>query len=104
MAEQNTFTISRIELRRILTSYKVPEKNITSLIVSMEKAHRHINIIMFASLLEKAGMKHDKISNIFRRIGMDDVSINKAMNIIDEEKISSEAGRIYNVTLDMDNV
>ncbi|MCL5412711.1 MAG: hypothetical protein M1474_03675 [Candidatus Marsarchaeota archaeon] len=100
MAQAETFTVSRADIRRILVVSGVSEKNIASLFSSMEKAHRHINIIAFASLLEKAGVDRDKMTNVFRRIGMDDVTIRRTFDMVDEERISSETGRIYDATIE----
>ena len=92
MAKQDTFIVSRLELRQILIALGVSEKNITSLLAAMDKAHRHTNIIIFANLLEKMGVDRDKMANLFRRMGMDDVSINNAFRMVDENKISAETG------------
>ncbi|HUY70207.1 MAG TPA: hypothetical protein VMV00_01405 [Candidatus Baltobacteraceae bacterium] len=100
MPKSSTFTIPRQDLRRILVIYSVSEKNIQGLFASMEKAHRHINVISFAALLEKAGVDRDKSANILRRLGMDDIAIRTIFNMVDEQKISAETGRVYNVTID----
>lgn len=91
----NTFTISRIELRRILLALKVSEKSIEGLIGNMEKSHRHINVVAFVTMLEKAGLERDDITNVLRRLGMDDVLISDVMGMVDEKKITSEIGRVY---------
>ncbi|MCL5122681.1 MAG: hypothetical protein M1279_01790 [Candidatus Marsarchaeota archaeon] len=95
MASANTFTISRIEIRRVLLALKVSEKSIEGLIAAMEKSHRHINVVSFVSLLEKAGLERDDIVNVLRRLGMDDVMINGVMGMVDEKRITSEIGRVY---------
>lgn len=99
MAE-DTFTITRIELRRILVAFQVSEKDIATIVAAMEKTHKHVNVISFAASLEKAGLSKDKIENIFRRIGMNDVSIHDTMNMIDEQRISAETGRVYEISLE----
>lgn len=91
----NTFAISRTELRRILLALKVSEKGIEGLISSMEKSHRHINVVTFVSLLEKSGLERDDITNVLRRLGMDDVMISGVMGMVDEKRITSEIGRVY---------
>ncbi|EQD39104.1 hypothetical protein B2A_11242 [mine drainage metagenome] len=101
MADKDTLTVGRIELRRILVAFGVNEKNITALLASMEKSHRHINVITFASMLEKSGLARDKIKNVFRRIGMDDIAISQSMEMIDEQKSSAETGRVYNAAIDL---
>ncbi len=99
MAEE-TFTISRIELRRVLVLFGVTEKDIASILSSMEKSHRHVNVITFAAVLEKAGLSKEKVENIFRRIGMNDITIHDTMNMIDEQRISAETGRVYAIDLE----
>ncbi len=91
----NTFSISRIELRRILLALKVSDRSIESIISSMEKTHRHVNVVTFVSLLEKAGLSRDDISNTLRRLGMDDVNISLVLNMLDEQRISAEIGRVF---------
>lgn len=95
----NTYTISRIEVRRILLALKASEKSIEGIISSMEKSHRHINVISFISLLEKAGLERDDIVNVLRRLGMDDVMISNVMGMVDEKRITSEIGRVYDADL-----
>lgn len=104
MASKNigSYSITRPELRRILIAYKVDEKNVERLFSDMEKAHRHINVVTFISLLEKSDIQKPTISNILRRLGMDDVRINNALNMADEQKLASESGRIYEAIIDFD--
>ena len=101
MATTETFTINRVELRRVLTGVGVSEKGMQALFAAMEKAHRHINIIAFVGMLEKAGLDRDESSNVFRRLNMDDVTIKKAFDMVDEERINSETGRLYDVSLEI---
>lgn len=96
----NTFTITRGELRHVLVAFGVNDKNIQSIFAAMDKSHKHINAIAFASLLEKTGMGRDVMGNVFRRIGMDDIMINNVFNMVDEQKISAETGRLYNAGID----
>ena len=97
--EQETYSINRIELRRLLISFGVNEKNIAILLSTMEKMHRHVNIISFVAMLEKINIPREKMVNIFRRFGIDDVTINGVLNAVDEEKIKAETGRLYEVSL-----
>lgn len=101
MAKQDTFIISRIELRQILIALGVRERDITQLLATLDKTHRHTNVIVFANLLEKLGVDRDKMGNVFRRMGMDDVTISNAFRMVDEEKISAETGRIYEATIEL---
>jgi hypothetical protein len=96
---KDTFTISRQELRRILIIYKVDESNMAKLFSDMEKAHRHINAIAFAGMLEKINLKKDAIANVLRRLGMDDVMINDTIDGMDEQKLIAESGRIFEATI-----
>ncbi len=100
MGEGKTFTLLRVEMRRVLIASGLGERDISSILAQMEKAHRHMNIIAFASLLEKAGLGKEKISNVFRRFGMDDIAIHKVIDMIDSYKINAETGRLYEVRLD----
>ncbi|MEM3883557.1 MAG: hypothetical protein QXT94_01315 [Methanothrix sp.] len=96
---KDTFTISRQELRRILTIYKVDESSMAKLFSDMEKAHRHVNAIAFAGMLEKINLKRDAIVNVLRRLGMDDVTINSTIDSMDEQKLLAESGRIFEATI-----
>lgn len=99
--KQGTFIISRIELRQVLIVLGVREKDVAVLLSSLDKTHRHTNIIVFANLLEKLGIDRDKMANVFRRMGMDDVTISNAFRMVDENKISAETGRLHEASLDM---
>lgn len=101
MVEGKTFTLLRVELRRILVASGLPEKEISGILSQLEKSHRHMSIIAFAALLEKAGLNNEHISNIFRRFGMDDITIHEVIDMIDSYKINAETGRLYEVRLDV---
>ena len=100
IARATTFTIARSELRRVLTVFGMGEKSIQALFSSMEKSHRHINALSLAAALEKSGIDRDKSANIFRRLGMDDLTINEIFETMDEQRVSAETGRIYDAVLD----
>ena len=100
MAKQDSFVVTRMELRQILVVLGVSQKNISALLAALDKTHRHTNIIVFANLLEKMGIDRDKTSNIFRRLGMDDVTIGNAFRMVDENKIVAETGRLYEAAID----
>ncbi len=100
MAKTETFIISRQEIRRVLIAYNIPDKNMEQLLSAVEKAHRHINAIALSGLLEKAGLNRDQIINMFRRIGMDDVTIRDILDSADEQRVLSESGRLFNVSID----
>jgi SOS response regulatory protein OraA/RecX len=100
MPKTETFVISRQELRRILIAFGVGERNIETMLTGMEKAHRHVNVITFAGLLEKTGLDRARINNVLRRLGIDDLSIRNILNNIDEQKIIAETGRLFNATVE----
>jgi len=100
MVEGRTFVMSRIELRRVLVASGVKEREIAAIVSQIEKSHMHINVISFAALLEKAGLNNERVTNIFRRLGMGDIDIRNVMDMIDSYKINAETGRLYDVTLD----
>jgi SOS response regulatory protein OraA/RecX len=100
MAKLETFIISRQELRRVLVAFGMNEKNIEGLLTNMEKAHRHVNVISFAGMLEKAALDREKISNVLRRLGIDDLTIRNILNTMDEQKIKAETGRLFTVNIE----
>lgn len=102
MPRLETFVISRQELKRILLAFNMNEKNIESLLTNMEKAHRHVNVITFTGLLEKANLDREKISNVLRRLGIDDLTIRNILNVMDEQKIVAETGRLFNANIEFE--
>ncbi len=100
MPKLETFVISRQELRRILTAFGVNEKKIEMLFSGLERAHRHVNVIAFSGLLEKAGLDRESISNVLRRLGIDDLTIRSILTTVDEQKIMAETGRLFNAIID----
>jgi hypothetical protein len=100
--KSSTYTITRGELRHVLVAFGMNEKSIQSIFATMDKSHKHINIITFSSLLEKAGMSRSLIGDVFRRIGMDDITIANIFNMADEQKINAEIGRLYNAEIEFD--
>ncbi len=102
MAGSSTFTISRIELRRVLAAYGMTERKMDEMLSSMEKSHRHVNIVQFIGLMERAGLNRDRIINVFRRMNMDDILIEEVLDMADKSRISAETGRLYEATVDME--
>lgn len=100
MADAKTYTISRQELRHVLVAFGLDEKELASLLSGMEKAHRHVNIISFISMLEKTGLGRESITNVLRRLGLDDLTISDAMSSVDEQRIIARTGRVYDATID----
>lgn len=99
MADKGSFAINRLTMRRMFLGMGISERNISTIISTMEKSHRHINAITLASMLEKMGADRDRIRNVFRRLGMSDVNIHRIMEQIDEQRIINEVGRVFNVEL-----
>jgi hypothetical protein len=99
MAKQETFIVTRQEMRRILMGFDVSEKSCENIFTSIEREHKHMNAIVLAGLLEKSNVPRVTIANIFRRIGIDDVAINNVLEAADEEKILARQRRLFNVTL-----
>ena len=95
-----TFTISRIELKRMLTVLGVSEKSIDELIAELNKMHRHANAVTFTGMLQKLGLKSEDITNVLRRIGVDDISVSNIMNTLDEERIKNAYGRIVDISIE----
>jgi hypothetical protein len=95
MAGKDTFLISRVELRHLMASFRISEKNIENIVSTMEKAHRHINVITLVSMLQNVGMSGDGIKELLRRVGMDDITISKIMEVVDEHRIIAESGRLF---------
>jgi hypothetical protein len=100
MAESDTFTIGRNELRKALVSLGMEEKSILMLFNILNKAHRHINAIGLVTALERMGLSREKATRVLRRIGMDDVVIANVFRMVDESKIDAEIGKVYNATID----
>ena len=94
-----TFTINRLELRKMLISMGVGEKNLAELESTLKKLHRHVNAVAFVGLLQKYGLKQADVANIMRRIGIDDLSITNVLNSLDEQKMSETYGRIVELSI-----
>ena len=95
-----TFTISKIELKRILSSFKVSDKNTDSILAQLDRMHRHVNVIMFTGMLQNAGLKHNDVINLFRRAGIDDVTISNIFDVLEEEKIKNTFGKLVELKVE----
>ena len=102
MPNPSTFTISRIELRKIFTAYGVTERKMDEIFSSMEKSHRHVNIVQFVGLMERSGLGRDRIVNVFRRMNMSDILIEEVLDMADESRINAETGRLYKATVEFE--
>ena len=96
---EGSYSISRLELRHLLASFKVSEKSIESILSGMERAHRHINVITLASALEGYGVSVEQMREFLRRVGMGDVTIERIIEMVDEHKIMAASGRIYEIKI-----
>lgn len=91
---QKTFVISKIDIKKMLSSLSISPGNIEAMLGIIEKSHRHVDAIAFVGMLEKLGLKPSDIENIFRRIGIDDARIVEIFNALDEEKIEAAFGKV----------
>ena len=96
----NTFIINRLDLKKMLTNLKVSEKSMQEFESTLNKMHRHVNAVAFAGMLQKLGLRQADITNIFRRIGIEDININNILNSLDEEKISAAFGKVVVLNVD----
>ncbi len=95
-----TFTITKIEFKKLLSGFKISEKNIDMLITQMDKSYKHMNALAFAEQLQKLGLKQNEISNVFRRLGIDDITISNLFDILEEDRIRSTFGRLVDLNLE----
>lgn len=78
----------------MLTMLKVSDKSIDELEANLNRLHRHVNAVSFAGMLQKLGLKQNDITNVFRRMGINDISITEIFNSLDEQKINETFGKI----------
>ncbi|BCS90995.1 MAG: hypothetical protein ARM1_0452 [Candidatus Micrarchaeota archaeon] len=98
-AYDNSLAIERTQLRKILKSFNLSEKDIINITTYLDKARRHINIINFIILLERYNIKRDSIRSILRRIGFSDKQIDKGFEAHDEKLIMDKYGRLFEIDL-----
>ncbi len=94
-----TFTVSKIEFKRMLSAFRVNDKNVDLLLNQIDKSYRHINAVALAEQLQKFGLKPNDIANIFRRVGIDDITISNIFDIVEQEKIKSTFGRLIELSV-----
>jgi ribosomal protein S13 len=94
-----TFVVNRLDLKKMLTMLGMSDKNIDTLEASINKMHRHVDAVTFAGMLQKYGLGAESTKNVLRRLGIDDVTITKILNALDEERISSSYGRVVEVNV-----
>ncbi|MGO8791531.1 MAG: hypothetical protein ACLQVL_29650 [Terriglobia bacterium] len=85
---------------RLLSSFRVSDKNIDELVIQIDKSYKHINVLSLAEQLQKLGVKQNDITNIFRRIGIDDITISNIFDVIEEQKIKSTFGRLIELSVE----
>ncbi len=95
-----TFAINKIELERILSSFKVSEKNVESILAQLDRMHKHVNVIMFTGMLQNVGLKRNDIVNMLRRAGIDDVTISNIFDVLEEEKIKNTFGKLMELRVE----
>jgi hypothetical protein len=95
-----TFIINRIELKRMLNLMGVSAKSEIGLEGDLNRMHRHINAVSFAGMLLKLGLSRDSIMTVFRKMGLDDISIINVLNALDEEKINEAFGKVAELSIE----
>ncbi|MEM0200860.1 MAG: hypothetical protein QXD23_00445 [Candidatus Micrarchaeaceae archaeon] len=96
---QNTFVVSKIDLKKMLSPLGVSAGSIEAMLSIMDKSHKHIDAIAFVGMLQKLGLTSNKIENILRRIGIDDTRIVEIFNSLDEEKIEATFGKVVDLKI-----
>lgn len=97
---QETFTVSRVALKRMLTPLGVSDRAAENMLATLNKMHRHVNVVLFVDMLEKLGVKQYDVNNILRRIGIDDAKIAEVFNVLDEERIRSTFGKVVTLKVE----
>lgn len=95
-----TFTISKLEFKKLLSGFKISDKNVDQIVAQIDKSYKHINAIALADQLQKFGMKQNDVANVFRRLGIDDITISNIFDIIEEERIKSTFGRLVEISVE----
>ncbi len=95
-----SFSVNRLDLKKMLTALGISDGAAEGVLNTMNKMHRHANVVFFVDMLEKLGLKQNDINNILRRIGVDDASIAEIFNVLDEERIQSSFGKVVELTVD----
>ncbi len=97
---QGTFIISRIDLKKTLLSLGISDASVEGMLNMLNKSHRHVNAVVFVGMLQKLGLKSRSITNILRRMGVDDTTITEISNALDEEKIQSTYGKVVELIVE----
>lgn len=97
---QGTYVINKLTLKKTLTSLGVSDNTANGFLAALNKMNRHVNAVTFVGLLEKLGLKQQDISNILRRVGVDDVTITEIFSAFDEQKIQNMLGKVVELKVD----
>lgn len=84
----------------MLTALGISDGAAEGVITTLNKMHKHANVVFFVDMLEKLGLKQYDINNILRRIGIDDASIAEIFNVLDEERIQNTFGKVVKLELE----
>ncbi len=95
-----SFKVTSVALKKMLTSLGVSIAAAEGTINTLNKMHRHVNVVFFVDMLEKLGIKQYDVNNILRRIGIDDATIAEVFNVLDEERIQSTFGKIVKLEVE----
>lgn len=95
-----SFIVSGIALKKMLTSLGLTDASAQGIINNLNKMHRHINVVLFVDMLQKLGLKQYDVTNILRRVGIDDATIAEVFNVLDEERIQSTFGKVVKLEVE----
>ena len=95
-----TFAIDKTELKRILSNFKVSDANAESIVAQLDRMHRHVNVLVFAEMLQKIGLRQANVVNVLRRAGIDDVTISNIFDSIEEQRIKNTFGKLIEITIE----
>ncbi|MCL5427723.1 MAG: hypothetical protein M1321_00910 [Candidatus Marsarchaeota archaeon] len=96
---RNSFLVSKVDLKKMITSLGVNEAGTEEMLAKLDKMHRHVDVVAFIGMLEKLGVHGKDITNVLRRIGIGDTDITQAFNVLDEERIEETFGKVSRITL-----
>ena len=96
---KNSFVVSKTDLKKMVTSLGISEGSTEAMLAKLNKMHGHVDAVAFVGILEKIGVHNKDISNILRRVGVDDASINSVFNTLDKVKIEETYGKVSRLKL-----
>lgn len=88
------------DIRRKLLEYGVSDENIVEIMNLFDKNNRRMDVIAFAVILERLGMKRKRITDLFQELGMDDVTIINTFVAVDKKKETFGDKTITQIVLD----